>query len=594
MNLPPANRLPSHLSAGSHERDVLLTLFDLGRQVASVVELDELLQKIPELIGRLIPFDAFAVYLLDDKHSELRIAYGVGYPDTSHYRPRITDGIVGHVVSTQETMVVGDITLEPSYVEVVPGMASTLAVPLVHKNKPIGALNVLSRSRDMYSERDAAILRQFAAHVALALVNARLFEQQRLDAEAFETLAEIGRDVAALMDLDELLSRIAQLARRVVDYRTFGILLLHEATKELEMKVAVQFGDRVALPKVPLGEGLVGYSALHREPVMVPDVSKDPRYIKVVDDVRSELVVPMLLKDRCIGVFDLESPELDAFTKRDVEILTLLASQAAVAIENARLYEEASQTEVRLEKELRFARRVQAALLPTKLPKKMKGVDVDASFSAALELGGDFYDYLVPESQTLIMALGDVSGKGVPAALYSVFAGELVRGRTFRRRYVPERSSPAAVLMSINTILHERQLEEYYCTLCYAIFDLKRRSVTMANSGVPYPVRASGETCGLIEAPGVPLGSFPGMTYDEVTLPLTSGDVFVFCSDGVSEAMNRKSEEFGSGRLIDVVAKTKHLTAKEIVYSIVEAVEAHRAGFPPNDDTTVVALKITL
>ncbi|MSO49104.1 MAG: GAF domain-containing protein [Acidobacteria bacterium] len=594
MNLPPANRLPSHLSAGSHERDVLLTLFDLGRQVASVVELDELLQKIPELIGRLIPFDAFAVYLLDDKHSELRIAYGVGYPDTSHYRPRITDGIVGHVVSTQETMVVGDITLEPSYVEVVPGMASTLAVPLVHKNKPIGALNVLSRSRDMYSERDAAILRQFAAHVAMALVNARLFEQQRLDAEAFETLAEIGRDVAALMDLDELLSRIAQLARRVVDYRTFGILLLHEANKELEIKVAVQFGDRVALPKVSLGEGLVGYSALHREPVMVPDVSKDPRYIKVIDDVRSELVVPMLLKDRCIGVFDLESPELDAFTKRDVEILTLLASQTAVAIENARLYEEASQTEARLEKELRFARRVQAALLPTKLPKKMTGVEVDASFSAALELGGDFYDYLVPESQTLIMALGDVSGKGVPAALYSVFAGELVRGRTFRRRYVPERSSPAAVLMSINTILYERQLEEYYCTLCYAIFDLKRRRVTLANSGVPYPVRASGETCGLIEAPGVPLGAFPGMTYDEVTLPLTSGDVFVFCSDGVSEAMNRKSEEFGSGRLIDVVAKTKHLTAKEIVYSIVEAVEAHRAGFPPNDDTTVVALKITL
>jgi sigma-B regulation protein RsbU (phosphoserine phosphatase) len=194
----------------------------------------------------------------------------------------------------------------------------------------------------------------------------------------------------------------------------------------------------------------------------------------------------------------------------------------------------------------------------------------------------------------LIVALGDVSGKGVPAALYSVFAGELVRGRTFRRRYVPERSSPAAVLMSINTILHDRQLEEYYCTLCYAIFDLKRKSVTLANSGVPYPVRATGDTCGLIEAPGVPLGSFPGMTYDEVTLPIESGDVFVFCSDGVSEAMNRKSEEFGSGRLIDVVSRTRHLSAREIVFSIVEAVEAHRAGFPPNDDTTVVALKITL
>ena len=258
MSPQPADRQTTHLSAGTHERDILLTLFDLGRQVASVIDLDELLQKIPELIGRLIPFDAFAVYLVDEKRGELRIGYGVGYPDTTHYRPRVTDGIVGQVVTTQETRVVGDITLEPNYVEVVAGMASTLAVPLVHKNKSIGALNVLSRSRDMYSERDAAILRQFAAHVALALVNARLFEQQRLDAEAFETLAEIGRDVAALMDLDELLSRIAQLARRVVDYRTFGILLLNETTQELEIKVAVQFGDRGKLPKVPMGEGLGG------------------------------------------------------------------------------------------------------------------------------------------------------------------------------------------------------------------------------------------------------------------------------------------------------------------------------------------------
>lgn len=594
MSSPVTEPSSSHLSVGSHERDILLTLFDLGRQVAAVIDLDELLQKIPELIGRLIPFDAFAVYLLDDKRGEMRVAYGVGYPDTSHYRPKTTDGIVGHVITHQETVVVGDISTEPNYVEVVPGMASTLAIPLVHKNKSVGALNVLSRSRDMYSERDAAILRQFGAHVALALVNARLFEQQRLDAEAFETLAEIGRDVAALMDLDELLARIAQLARRVVDYRTFGILLLNDATQELEIKVAVQFGDRVALPKVPLGQGLVGYAALHREPVLVPDVSKDPRYIKVVDDVRAELAVPMLLKDRCVGVFDLESPELDAFTKRDVEILTLLASQAAVAIENARLYQELTATEARLDKELKFARRVQAALLPTQLPKRLKGVDVAASFSAARELGGDFYDYLIPESHTLIVALGDVSGKGVPAALYSVFAGELVRGRTFRRRYVPERSSPKSVLMSINTILHERQLEEYYCTLCYTAFDLKRRTVTLANSGVPYPVRASGDSCEVIEAPGVPLGSFHGMTYDEVILPLASDDVFVFCSDGVTEAMNRRSEEFGSTRLCELVRQTRHLTAKEIVHSIVEAVDAHRAGFPPNDDTTVVVLKFTL
>ncbi|HEX7779520.1 MAG TPA: GAF domain-containing SpoIIE family protein phosphatase [Vicinamibacterales bacterium] len=579
-------------ASGLSERDILLTLFDLGRQVASVIEFDELVQRIPELIGRLIPFDAFAVYLLDERRGDLSIAYAVGYPDAG-FKLQASEGIVGQVVATQQAMVLGDVSLDPHYIEVVPGMSSTIAVPLVYQAKPIGALNVLSRERDRYAERDVAILRQFAAHVATALVNARLFAQQRHDAEAFELLAEIGREVASVLDLPELLSRIGQLARRVIDYRTFGILLLNEQTKELEMKVAVQYGEKVSLPTVPLGEGLVGYAALHREPVLVPDVSKDPRYIKVVDDVRSELAIPMLLKERCIGVFDLESPELDRFTKRDVEILTLLASQAAVAIENARLYEEVSANEARLEKELQFAKRVQAALLPTQLPKRLKGVDIAASFASARELGGDFHDFLMPDSHTLIVALGDVSGKGVPAALYSVFAGELVRGRTFRRRYLPERSSPAAVLMSINTILHERQLEEYYCTLCYAVFDLKRRTVTLANSGLPYPIRVHGDSCAQIELPGVPLGSFFGVTYDEVSFPLASNDLFVFCSDGVFEAMNSRFEEFTAARLLDVVARTREQTAREIVHAIVDAVAEHRAGHPPNDDTTVVVLKLT-
>jgi sigma-B regulation protein RsbU (phosphoserine phosphatase) len=589
----PTTRPPASTSDLT-EKEIVLTLSDLGRQVTSVLELDELLQKIPELISRLIAFDAFAVYLYDAKRQQLRIGYAVGYPEVpAEFRVKVGQGVVGRVIEAQQPIVAGDVTTEPDYIAVVPDMVSTVAVPLVHKAKPIGVLNLLSRDRDRYAERDATILRHFAAHVATAIVNARLFDRERRDADAFELLAEIGREVASVLDLDELLARIAQLARRVIDYRTFGILLVNEAKHELEMKVAVQYGEKVALPKVAIGDGLVGYAALHKEAVLVADVSQDPRYIKVVDDVRSELAIPMLLKDRCIGVFDLESPELDAFTKRDIEILTLLAGQAAVAIENARLYEAVSANEARLEKELHFAKRVQAALLPTQLPKRMKGVDLAAEFAPARELGGDFHDFLVPESNTLIVALGDVSGKGTPAALYSVFAGELVRGRTFRRRYLPDKSSPASVLMSINTILHERQLEEYYCTLCYALFDLKRRTVTLANSGVPYPVFATAKQAGQIELPGVPLGSFFGVTYDEVSRPLEAGDVFVFASDGVSEAMNERSEEFTSTRLIEVVKNARQLSAREIVQAVVQAVDAHRGGFPPNDDMTVVAVKIT-
>jgi sigma-B regulation protein RsbU (phosphoserine phosphatase) len=572
---------------------MLTTLFDLGRQVTSVLDFEELLSQIPKLIARLIEFDAFAVYLLDERRGELLTAYAVGYPDSVAPMPlKRGRGLVGAAVTSQMPLLVNDVTADSRYVTIVPGMASELVVPLLHKKRPIGALNVLSRHKDQFSAADVELLRQFAAHVAVGIVNARLFETSRADAVAFETLAEIGRDVASVLDQDELFARIAQSTRRLIDYRTFGIWLVNDERALLEVKHAVQYGDQGHTTQVPIGEGLVGYAALHKESVLVADVSQDPRYINVVPDVRSELVIPMMLKDRCIGVLDLESPELDAFTKRDVEILTVLASQAAVAIENARLYETVRANEVRLEKEMHFAQRVQAALLPMGLPKRMKGVEVGARFAPARELGGDFHDFLSPETNMLAVALGDVSGKGVPAALYSVFAAELIRGRTFRRRYLPDRSGPAAVLSSVNTILHQRQLEEYYCTLCYAIFDLKRRVVTLANSGLPYPIRASAEGVSQIELPGVPLGSFHGSAYDELTYALHPGDLFVFCSDGVSEAMTANGDEFGSARLIQVVQESRELPPRAIVDAIFDAVEAFREGFPPNDDMTAVAVKI--
>jgi sigma-B regulation protein RsbU (phosphoserine phosphatase) len=332
---------------------------------------------------------------------------------------------------------------------------------------------------------------------------------------------------------------------------------------------------------------------MYKEPLLVSDVSKDPRYINLVEDVRSELVIPMLIKDRCIGVFDLESPELNAFTKDNKELLTLLASQAAVAIENARLYEEVRRNEERIERELRFAQRVQAALLPTEPPRRLRNADVAGRFAPAHELGGDLHDFINPEPNSLVVAVGDVSGKGAPAALYSAFAAELVRSRTYRRRYTPDNFSVAGVLQAMNTILHDRQLEEYFCTLCYAFFDFKRRTVTISNSGLPYPVRCSDQECGQIELPGVPLGSFSGVTYDEVTLPLRAGDLFVFCTDGIFEAANVEGNEYGAKRLCDVVGENRKATAREIVDAIFDSVILFRGTAPQGDDMTAVAVKIT-
>ena len=230
------------LDPRASDHELVATLFDLGRQVTSVLALDELLARIPELMSRILSFNALAVYLLDEKRGELRIAYSVGYPEdaAASLRMKVGEGLVGASVAEQAALVVDDVTEDPRYVSVAPDMVSELVVPLLHQARVIGALNVLSATRGAFTQDDAAVVRQFAAHVAVALVNARMFERERRDADAFETLAEIGREMAAILDVDELFARMAQLVKRVIDFRTFGVFLLNAQSDLLEAKLAVQ------------------------------------------------------------------------------------------------------------------------------------------------------------------------------------------------------------------------------------------------------------------------------------------------------------------------------------------------------------------
>jgi len=574
---------------------LLQILAELAREVSSVLDLQELLEKIPHLISRLTSFTVFSVYLLDERREELSIAYAVGYPEeiVKHFTLKVGEGTVGTAVAEQRPILLNNVDEDPRYVAVVPGAKSSLSVPLRNQGQVIGAVNLMSDRIGAFTERDEWILRQFGAHVAQALATARLLKSEREYAETLETLAEIGREMSAILDPDELLTRIAHLIKRVVDYRIFGIALLDEDTQQLDLKVTIKFGDDPrAIAPVKLGEGLVGYAALHKEVVLVPDVTRDPRYIAAVPGVRSELVVPMLLQDRCIGVFDLESPEPDAFNKKHVKLLTLLASEAAVAIENARLVESIRASEARFEKELRLAQRVQMALLPQELPKRLRGVDVGWHFDPARELGGDICDFLSPEPNALVVVLGDVSGKGVPAALYGAAIGEMVRGRTFRRRLEKKQTTPAELLGGMNRILHERNLEEYYCTLCYAMFEFKKRIVTFANSGLPFPVRWKNGKAGPLDMPGTPLGSFGASTYDDYQFALEEGEIFVLASDGIFEAFDEAGQEFGAQRVIDVIERSHDKPSKEIVNEIFGAVQNFCGDAPQSDDRTVVVVKI--
>ena len=358
--------------------------------------------------------------------------------------------------------------------------------------------------------------------------------------------------MSAILDPDELLTRVAHLVKRVIDYRIFGIALLDEDTQTLEMKVAISYGDDPrAMAPVKLGEGLVGYAALHKEVVLVPDVTKDPRYIKAVSDVRSELVVPLLLKDRCIGVFDLESPELDAFNKKHVELLTLLASQAAVAIENARLYESirdnergsrrkcASRSACRWRCCRRSCRsgcaawtwrgtstRARAGRRHLRLPRRRSPTRWWWR-SATCRARACRRRSTARRSARWCAAAR--SGAGSRRAQH---AGGAAR----RHEPHPARAQPRGVLL--HAVLRDVRVQE------------ADRDVRELGPAVPGPKCANGKAVQL-EMPGVPLGSFGGSTYDDFQFPLEAGDVFVFCSDGIFEAFDEAGEEFGARRVLD-------------------------------------------
>jgi sigma-B regulation protein RsbU (phosphoserine phosphatase) len=337
--------------------------------------------------------------------------------------------------------------------------------------------------------------------------------------------------------------------------------------------------------EIPLGRGLVGQAAETGHAIVVPDVSKDSRYIESNPETRSELVVPLVYKDKVIGVLDLEHTRRGFFTDDHRRTVMTLAAQVAIAIENARLYEEIARQERRLERDLALARELQMRLLPQTLPK-LAHLELAAKFSPARAIGGDLYDFIPYSLSRLGIAIGDVSGKGAPAAIYAALVSGILRS------HAPIEPGPAEMLSAVNLSLAERRIEAQFVSLIYAVWDDEHRTLLVANSGLPRPVYVHDGKNNVIEATGLPLGLFDDAEYDEFRFKMKPGDMFVFFSDGILDARNRSGELFGRGRAEKIIAECAGRSADCVVDRLFKAAAEHSAGVETFDDQTVVAIKV--
>lgn len=568
--------------------EVLATLTEIGEEVNASLDLDEVLARAAALIKRHIDYEFFGVLMVDCDGNCLRHRFAVGYPPglAENLRIPIGQGITGTAAATGHSVRVGDVTQDSRYINAIDTVRSELAVPLMFRGTCIGVLDIQSRQPDDFTKDQQNILTLLASRLAIAVENARLFQKERAQGETLMVLTEVSREISSILDVEELLRRAAELVKRVIDYQIVSIMLYDEEQKVFRHRLDVRHGQRVqGKLRVAASEGIVGAAATLREPVLVPDVTADERYLLVNPETRSELAIPMLHKGKVIGVLDLESPQLKYFTEEHVQTLSILAANLAVSLENARLYEQVAKDEARLERDLQAAKRIQGALLRP-APTSDYGLDVAARYLSAREVCGDLYEFLHYGPQQLGIALGDVSGKGTAAALYGAVAIGIMRS------LAPQKLQPAEMLRQMNQVIGERRIEGRFMTACFATWQKGRQKLRVANAGQSQPLLYNGGKCDRIELAGFPLGIFEEVQYDEWGVTLDVGDILVFHSDGIAETANAEGQFFGTTRLRRLIEKHHEITSAELADLILREVDWFAQSAPLSDDRTLVILKV--
>ncbi len=330
-------------------------LLEVADVVNTTLDLDTTLRRVAELVRKVIEYEIFAILLLNEKTQELRFRFQVGYPPevAERLRIKVGEGVTGIAAQRREALLIGDVTDNPQYISAVPNVRSELAVPLIVKNRLIGVMDLEALQANYFTEEHKELLTLIASRMAVGIENAQLHTRTTRQARTLVLLNEIARELTSILNLDALFNRIAELLSRLIDYQMFSILLLDPSGEKLQHRFSLRFRESIHLKhEVPLGQGLVGYAAQQKQAVLVPDVNKDPRYIKLNPETRSELAVPLIYKDNVIGVLDLEHTRRGFFTEDHKRAITTLAAQIAIAIENARLYEEIARQEKRLERDL--------------------------------------------------------------------------------------------------------------------------------------------------------------------------------------------------------------------------------------------------
>lgn len=573
-----------------HSKDSIF--IEASKLLNSTLNIDELLDVILELTARATEAQSSSLLLIDKKKGELELYVSRPAKQKKKISLKVGEGIAGWVAEHKKPVILNKVRKDPRYSpkleeEIGFSVDSLICVPLLRKDNPIGVLSVANKlDQKKFDKADLDVLLSLADHIAIALDNSYLYRKAKKESLEKETLLEVEKSLSSSLDLNELLELILDSLLKVVKYDAAAIFLIDKRKQQIEHIKARGF-DPALEPDLQLkiGQGLAGWAAQTQKSLIVPNVKEDTRYIEARVETRAGMAVPIISKQRTIGVFSLESNGLNAYDEDDLELLDAFASLAAISIERAREHEEILEKR-KLEEELSIARGIQKTFLPDKHPK-IPGFDISGINIPSETVGGDYYDFIPIIENQVGIAIGDVSGKGIPAALIMAsFRASLIA--EIRNNYAIR-----SIMFKVNNLLFESTEPDIFVTAVYGVLDTKNRIFTFANGGHNAPIfrHAHGKMEYLIEG-GVTLGTFENSEYEVRPLSLSSGDIIVLYTDGVTEAKNEKEEEFGTKRLKQVINDSHRLSAAQIQENIYKAVKDFAGNLPQADDLTMIVIKV--
>jgi len=566
--------------------DLLDFLLEVSRVTSETLDLDALLANVAAIVKDVVPYDLFAILLYNEKAGGLRIRYAIGHREEVMRSMVIGlgEGIVGVAAQTGQPVLVDDVSLDSRYLNALDAVRSELAVPMQTRGRLVGVIDLQSTRVKAYTDQDRSLMRLIASRVVGAIENATLYRRLERQHKTMRTLTQLSQGFSSILDLDELLRKIADAVRTLMNYHDFSILLVDAERKVLRHRFSVRYDQRVDLDNIPLGKGITGAAAESRETVRVNNTLTDPRYIMSHAEIHSEMAVPLIVQDRVVGVLNVESERVGYFTEQHQQTLSLLAPQIAISVENARLYEELGMREHRMDQDLKAARQLQKILLPREI--NIFGLEIGIRARPAREISGDVYEFFEHGDEYTIIAFGDVSGKGAAAALY----GALISG--LLRILAPRRRSPAALLQNLNEALLERKVDAQYATLMVLLWEPKQRRLTVANAGSePLVILRNGEVISSRNS-GVPIGLLENQRYEDVVTEMQTGDTALLFSDGVEDQLNGEEKHFSRPAVQKLFQQLAAAPTQTIADSIFEAIDEFRGATPLTDDQSVVAFRV--